>query len=191
MYIILEGIDGTGKTTQTKLLTEDLKEKGYNATQVIEPTNSEIGKLIRKYLQDKDSTTSNKQDILALLFAADRLTLKNTLKKVKGNKKEIIISDRSYYSSLAYQNNDIWVKDLNKKAVKPDIIIILDMPVKEALTRCMKQDTFETQEFLIQTKENYLNIAKKENIPIVKANQSIEKVQNDIKKIVYEKINEL
>jgi dTMP kinase len=83
MYIVLEGIDGAGKSTQTELLDNWLKQEGYKTKKIVEPTTSDIGKLIRKELLDTEATNDANQQRLALLFAADRLTLKEEIADAK------------------------------------------------------------------------------------------------------------
>ncbi len=186
MYIILEGIDGVGKSTQTQLLKEWLQKKGYNTIDVVEPTNSEIGHLIREILLKPESTSENTQKMLALLFAADRLTLIEKIKKAEIDD-EIIISDRSYYSSIAYQNTDSisseWIHLINKYAPKPDLTILLDLDASIAIERCDNEDCFENIQFLKNTREKYLNLLKtEENMVKIDATPNLEIVQNKIQK---------
>ena len=99
MYIVFEGIDGAGKTTQIRKTKEWLEQNGHLVETVVEPTDSPVGKLIRKTLQRKDATTDRIQKTLGLLFAADRMLIMDEL----SDEKKIILSDRSFVSSLAYQ----------------------------------------------------------------------------------------
>ena len=105
MYIVLEGIDGVGKTTQTEKLKEWLEKRGFSVKTIVEPTDSDIGKIIREELLKPEATSDTNQQMLALLFAADRLTLKDEINQVKNNQQKILISDRSFYSSITYQNS--------------------------------------------------------------------------------------
>ena len=113
MYICLEGIDGAGKSTQIEFLSEWLIDSGFKVERVVEPTDLEIGLLIRKILTSPDATSSNTQKILGLLFAADRLSLMEKIAKYEKENK-IVISDRSFYSSLAYQDSKDWILEINK-----------------------------------------------------------------------------
>ena len=126
MYIVFEGIDGAGKTTQIRKTKEWLEQNGHLVETVVEPTDSPVGKLIRKTLQRKDATTDRIQKTLGLLFAADRMLIMDEL----SDEKKIILSDRSFVSSLAYQQPADWISELNKYAKKPDLIILLDLDVK-------------------------------------------------------------
>ncbi|MCF0226417.1 MAG: thymidylate kinase, partial [Methanobrevibacter sp.] len=75
MYIIFEGIDGAGKSTQIDLVKKWLEDNGLNVETVVEPTDSEIGVLIREILKRPDASTDEMQKTLGLLFAADRMLL--------------------------------------------------------------------------------------------------------------------
>ena len=191
MYIVLEGIDGSGKTTQCQLLSESLKNMGYDVEIVVEPTQSEIGKLIRKQLQDDTSTTDINQQKLSLLFAADRLTLKH---KIQNSTDKIILSDRSYYSSIAYQNSDSidpkWIEIINKYAPKPDLTILFDVDEDVAIERCDETEVFEKLDFLRKTRKNYLTLLE-ENSEMIKIDStgSIDDVKYEVLKLLSDKLD--
>jgi dTMP kinase len=180
MYIVFEGIDGAGKSTQIKMLKEWLEANGIEVETFVEPTDSEVGKLIREILQRPDATTDRVQKTLGLLFAADRMLIMDKLE----DDKKVIISDRSFISSLAYQEPAEWIGVLNKYAKKPDLLILLDLDVKTSVARTSGEDTFENEEFLASVRENYLNIAQDYEHQIIDANNGINKVSSDIKKAV-------
>ncbi len=176
-FIVLEGIDGSGKGTQSKRLFEEI-ENGkipdlINASVklTMEPTEGLIGKLIRKYLRNEKMVSKEQR---ALLFAADRLdnlfgTVIPTL-----NKNGIVISERYVYSSLAYQfceNIDFeWLCQINQLIIPPDLTILLDIDPTKSLLRFKsdsndekrkweKQEYFEKKLFLLeQIRETYLEI---------------------------------
>lgn len=180
MYIVFEGIDGAGKSTQIELLKEWLEDNGFRVETLVEPTDSEVGKLIRRILQRPDAQTENIQKTLALLFAADRMLIMDKL----NDESKIIISDRSFISSLAYQEPADWVEILNKYAKKPDLLILLDLDVKRSVARTSGKDTFENEEFLATVKENYLDLVENYEHQIIDANNGVNKVSSDIKKAV-------
>jgi len=180
-FIVLEGIDGSGKGTQSKRLFEEIQNGKIpdliNATVklTMEPTEGLIGKLIRKYLRDEKMVSKEQR---ALLFAADRLdnlfrTVIPTL-----NKNGIVISERYVYSSLAYQfseNIDFeWLCRINQLVIPPDLTILLDIDPTKSLLRFKsdsnsnngkrkweKQEYFEKKLFLLeQIRETYLEIFK-------------------------------
>lgn len=180
MYIVFEGIDGAGKSTQIQLLKEWLEDNGFRVETLVEPTDSEVGKLIRHILQRPDATTDIVQKTLGLLFAADRMLIMDKL----SDESKIIISDRSFISSLAYQEPMNWIEELNRYAKKPDLLILLDLDVKKSVSRTSGEDTFENEEFLTGVRDNYLNLAKNYEHQIIDANNGVNKVSSDIKKAV-------
>ena len=180
MYIVFEGIDGAGKSTQIQMLKEWLEANGLEVETLVEPTDSEVGKLIRKILQRSDATTDRVQNTLGLLFAADRMLIMDKLE----DEKKVILSDRSFISSLAYQEPAQWIAELNKYAKKPDLVLLLDLDVKTSVSRTSGEDEFENEEFLTEVKANYLEIIKDFDHEIIDANNGINKVSSDIKKAV-------
>ena len=117
---------------------------------------------------------------LGLLFAADRMLIMDKLE----DKSKIIISDRSFISSLAYQEPADWIGVLNKYAKKPDLLLLLDLDVKRSVSRTSGEDTFENEEFLTGVKDNYLKLAENYTTEIINANNGVNKVSSDIKKAV-------
>ena len=184
MYIVLEGIDGAGKSTQIKLLKEWLENNGLKVETIVEPTDMEVGKLIRKLLTRSDATSDTMQKTLGLLFAADRLILMDKIEQLE-NDNIVVISDRSFYSSLSYQEPQEWIKEINKFAKIPDLVLLLDLDVKKSVERCDGTDEFENEEFLTGVKQNYLDLANAyDNFKIIDANNGPNKVSSDIKKAV-------
>ena len=184
MYIVLEGIDGAGKSTQIKMLKEWLESNGLRVETIVEPTDLEVGKLIRKLLTRSDATSDTMQKTLGLLFAADRLILMDKIEQLEKDN-IVVISDRSFYSSLSYQDPQDWIKEINKFAKIPDLVLLLDLDVKKSVERCDGTDEFENEEFLTGVKQNYLDLAKSnDNFRIIDANNGPNKVSSDIKKAV-------
>ena len=184
MYIVLEGIDGAGKSTQIKMLKEWLESNGLRVETIVEPTDMEVGKLIRKLLTRSDATSDTMQKTLGLLFAADRLILMDKIEQLEKDN-VVVISDRSFYSSLSYQDPQDWIKEINKFAKIPDLVLLLDLDVKKSVERCDGTDEFENEEFLTGVKQNYLDLARSnDNFKIIDANNGPNKVSSDIKKAV-------
>lgn len=183
MYICLEGMDGSGKSTQIAMLERWLTEIGLQVFRVREPTGSEVGKLLRKMLKSPQATEDNFQVTLALLFAADRMILMKDIEQAESAGK-IVITDRCFYSSMVYQNDGEWISNINKHAKRPDITILLDLDTVTALKRCEGQDHFENQDFLGKIKEKYLKLADNEGFYVVNANNGVNKVHHDIKRIL-------
>ncbi len=130
VLIALEGIDGSGLTTHSKLLVEALNRLGYRAVYTKEPTRGPIGLLIRDMLKSKPDP-----GVLALLFAADRLWHLKSDPGLPGggilgalNEGYIVVTDRYKYSSIAYQGRDLgyeWVSEINKHAPDPHILVYI------------------------------------------------------------------
>lgn len=161
--IVFEGLDGAGTTTQMKLLGERLKERGKKIFITHEPTDNPIGRLVRDALQKKFSTTP---EALALLYAADRDDhLYNPDYGIIGHLDdgEIVITDRYFYSSIAYQGvqcNYDFLLSINSSFPHADCIIFIDTPPSDCMSRIEKRgeekELFEKEEFLKKVKENYL-----------------------------------
>ena len=128
VFICIEGLDGSGKSTQAKLLTKKLNKAGYNAIYTAEPSQGKIGKFIRKRLfeQARMPTTAE-----ALLFAADRIEHVQNQVAPALEEGKIVVSDRYVYSSLAYQGSAglslDWIEAVNANALKPDLCIFIDV----------------------------------------------------------------
>ena len=180
MYIVFEGIDGAGKSTQIQMLRQWLEDNGFRVETVVEPTGSEVGRLIREILQRPDAQSERVQKTLGLLFAADRMLIMDKLE----DESKIIISDRSFISSLAYQDNPDWIEVLNKYAKRPDLLILLDLDVETSVSRTSGEDTFENEQFLTKVRQNYLDFAEDYTCEIIDATNGPNKVSSDIKKAV-------
>ena len=194
LFIVLDGIDGSGTSTHSKLLAGFLSLKGLKTYLTQEPSSSEIGKLLRIYLKDKRIPASTD----ALLFAADRvLHYKNEIKK-KLEEGYIVISDRYLESSIAYQSSQSdeitieWVENLNLFAGEPDLTIILDIDPKISLSRKNQEflEKFEDTSLLDKVRQVYLTRAEKLGYPVINTNNVIELVQTEIQKIVLNKVKE-
>lgn len=183
MYICLEGIDGSGKSTQIGMLEKWLKDIGQAVKIVREPTESDVGILIRKMLKSSQATEENFQNTLALLFAADRIILMKEINEAE-SADGVIISDRCFYSSMVYQNNTDWISEINKHVKKPDITILLDLETETALKRCDSQDHFENKIFLNKIRKRYLELAEKEGFYVINANNGLNKIHHDIKRLL-------
>lgn len=183
MYICLEGIDGSGKSTQIVMLEKWLGDIGHKVFRVREPTESDVGVLLRTMLASSQATEKKVQRTLALLFAADRTVLMEEIQEAESTGK-VVISDRCYYSSMVYQNDGEWISQINKYAKKPDITILLDLETETALARCEGKDHFENIDFLKKVRKKYLELADQENFYVVNANNGFNKIHQDIKRVL-------
>lgn len=192
IFIVLDGIDGAGTSTHSKLLAGFLSLKGLKTYLTQEPSNSDVGKLLRTYLKDDNIPPS----VDALLFAADRVLHYHSDIKEKLEEGYIVISDRYIESSIAYQSSQSenisvdWVKSLNKFAETPDLTIILDIEPKLALIRKSNKilDKFEDKLLLEKVRQVYLDRAKDEGYVVINTDDIIEIVQSKIQDIVIDKL---
>jgi dTMP kinase len=192
-FIVFEGIDGAGLTTQAELLEKYLRNKKYEVVLTKEPTNNLIGGLIRAALK-KEWLTSNKT--LQLLFSADRAhhLEKEIIPALENGK--IVISDRYFISTIAYGMIELekdWLKALNSKFLLPDIIFIIDVPVEVSIERIKASrfgfELFEEKKKLEKIRNNFLELSKEyKNCFVINGNRSIEEVHKEIVKIVEEKL---
>lgn len=172
-YIVLEGIDGSGKSVLCNLLEENLKSAGYKVLTVSEPSKSNIGVLLREYLKSGQLN----QISLSLLFAADSYNLQD---KIKFSDYDIVISDRNYLSTVAYQMLEVeksWLYNIHDFLCVPSMLIYLDVLPDVAHNRIKERkkdkDIFETQETLVKIHQNYKEILSElSNFPIYKINAS-------------------
>jgi len=183
VFIVLEGLDGSGTTTHSRLLEGFLKNEKLKVHLTQEPSNNEIGVLLRKFLKDNSIPPSTD----ALLFAADR--------DLQLDEGYIVISDRYLESSIIYQSlqsDEIsidWVEELNKFVGQPDLTILLDIDPKVAMARKSGAlEKFEETPFLDKVRDLYLKRAKKKRYFVINTDDIIEFTQKQIQKIVINKL---
>lgn len=189
-FIAFEGIDGSGKSTQIKLLAEKLKERELAHYITMEPTDSPIGSLIQQILTGRVKTDNK---VVAALFAADRLD--HLLNDVNGIKEKvdagtIVLSDRYYFSSYAYQCVDMPMEQViafnqpSSEILRPDLNIFIDIDAETAMERIMKNryqvELFEKKSRLERTREGYMEAFERmkgiEKIVMINGSQTIEDV---------------
>ncbi len=146
-FIVLEGIDGAGTTTQCGLLAKRLRKEGIAVRTTREPSDGPVGTTIRQILAGRIVGAGGRAPgwaTMALLFAADRMDHVEAEIEPFLTQGGVIISDRYDASSLAYQSVSSgrggestveWIRTLNKNARRPDITIVLDVPAEVAVTR--------------------------------------------------------
>lgn len=195
-FIVLEGLDGSGKGTQIALLSMTLTNMGISVYQTAEPTQSATGGLIRDALAGLQKRTPHE---LAALFLADRI-FHNTAPNGIANmldKGITVICDRYYYSSFAYQGMDTelsWVMDMNlncPEILKPDLCIFLDVPTAQCDKRMnsrQSREIFENVETMDKIRTRFFEVFDilkgQENIVVLDASKSVEDVRQDVMKSV-------
>ena len=168
VFVVVEGIDGSGSTTHTKLLGKALRQRGLKVVETCEPTPGPIGALIRQVLQrrlfvaDATGPRAFAWSTMALLFAADRMDHLDSTVVPALREGAVVLSDRYDLSSLAYQSVTAptgekvvpWIRELNAAALRPDLTVVIDVPVEVAEKRRRSrgglEEMFESSE--LQTK---------------------------------------
>jgi dTMP kinase len=179
MFIVFEGLDGCGKSTHARLLSNWLKKKGKKVYLTAEPTKGPVGRLIREILSG-----AKKSDplTLALLFTADRVKHAAEINKAL-KRGEVVISDRYYHSTVAYQGaqglDRRWLLKINSFAPEPDIVLFLDVPPQKAEERAKSGEIFEKKQFLAKVRGQYMKFKK---LKIIDATTDRNKTQEKIRK---------
>jgi len=189
VFIVFEGIDGSGKSTHIKALAKELKGRGYNVLQTSEPSKDRIGNFIRRYAERNDHRLTPETE--ALLFAADRFEHVMTVVEPALKRGRIVISDRYLYSSLAYQGAgglDLdWIREMNRFAPKPDLGILLDLLPEFSLQRVERRKTvFEVSDYLRKVRNIYLRLVEEGELVKVDADKPRKAVQKEIFSLVNE-----
>lgn len=188
-FIVFEGLDGAGSSTQIDKLAASLKKAGRNPVVTKEPTNNIIGGLIRGQLT-KDWNSS--MECLQLLFAADRAHHLERLIIPALKDKKIVLCDRYFFSTVAFGALDLdrgWLLEINDQFLLPDLIILLKVSPRECIKRMhenrFRLELFEEEKKLQKVWKTYTWLAEKfPNVKIVDGEKSIESIASDIDKIV-------
>lgn len=195
-FIVFEGIDGAGKTTQIKLLRDKLAARGIECFITAEPTDMPSGKLIREALSGRVKTTTAE---MADMFARDRVIHnKDEEKGIDSHLRRgiCVISDRYYYSSLAYQGSELGYETVaalnldNPDIRTPDICLFLDLSPEKSLERIGKRadtptEIYENYDYLEKTRKMFFDVfdrlrARGEHIEIIDASGSAEEISDKI-----------
>jgi dTMP kinase len=192
-FIVLEGGDGSGKTTQARSLHSALRHMGYKVHSTAEPSRSTVGRLIRRRVLHGPKTSP---EVEALLFAADRfLHLESEILPAIADGK-IVVCDRYMYASFAYQGAqgiDLrWLREINRFAVKPDLAIYLDVPAETGMSRIRrKKSVLEKLELQRHVRDEYLKLVRGGELTLVDSTQPTAKVAESILDLVKSRLREL
>ena len=196
-FIVFEGLDGAGTTTQLELL-QTWMERTYEQRVYVtrEPSNGPIGSLLQLALCRRVQLDAVS---LALLFAADRVDhIKSEMKEYLENG-ITVLCDRYYLSSFAYQLRDMpgglaWIESINDKAIRPDLTLLIDVPADICMNRIQKSrwkmELFEELEKLKTIRDNYLMLARHrqsvERIEVIDGNRDPQEVHKEVCDVVKE-----
>ena len=190
MLINLEGIDGCGKSTQSKFLMDKFESDNEKIILLKEPTNGKYGQKLWEMLSGKIEATT--EEILEL-FVLDRREHVNQKIQPALDEGKIVLMDRYYYSTMAYQaaaGIDVnRIKKDNEFAPKPDIVLIFDLPADLAMKRVRSHsvaDVFEKEEYLERVRKAYLNLEGDSLVRIIDATRTPEKIFDEVWKLVSE-----
>ncbi|MEQ1603431.1 MAG: dTMP kinase [Pyrinomonadaceae bacterium] len=200
-FITFEGIDGSGKSTQLKMLADVLRDKGVDMVVTREPGGTALGRALREAFLETTEQVAPMAELLS--FAADRAQHVEFLIKPAIAAGRVVISDRYADATFAYQgagrgfpeDKVQQVIDLATGGLKPDLTLFFDIKVREAIRRMTVRDEAhakrnrmddETAEFYTRVRNSYLGIAKREpeRFKIVDASGSIEEIHQKVKSIV-------
>jgi dTMP kinase len=186
LLIVFEGIDGSGKTTVSKMLFDYMKSRSLPVIWLREPSDSKWGKKIRELSKTKTHIPLEEE---LNFFIEDRKFNVSRHIKPALNRNESVILDRYYYSTACYQGaRGMDVADIiqmNRKfAPEPDITFIIDVPVKTALDRIKKnrnsrEKLFERKSFLEEVRRNYLSLSG-DKIHVIDGDREIKSVLKQI-----------
>jgi dTMP kinase len=187
VFICVEGLDGCGKTTQTRVLVRRLMKMGYPAVYTAEPSRGQVGRFIRKHCLHGSRRVS--PFVEALLFAADRFEhVKDEIKPAL-NEGKVVVSDRYVYSSMAYQGAaDVdleWIGKINVHAVRPDLALYLDVEPTAVVRRLKrKKSVMENLETQQRVRRVYMRLVERGDLVRVDGSKSKSAVADAILKSV-------
>jgi dTMP kinase len=183
LFIVFDGLDGSGKGEMIERLSEYLDKKGkYNILITKEPTDGEYGKQIKEILK-KEKNAKQGAELCLKLFVKDREKhLKKEIEPFLKQPNSIVICDRYYYSTIAFQHTQgIAIEKIiteNMPFRTPDITFILDLPADIALERIHERgeekEKFEQLAFMKELRQNFLKLKDEldDNINIIDASKS-------------------
>ncbi len=188
-FIVIEGIDQSGKKTQSLLLRNRLKKKGYKVGYISFPKyETTIGKLVKKCLHDDNMSV----EISHILLSANRWEAEKELRKLL-EKMDFLVCNRYRDSNIAYGLanglNKKWLENLDQGLPKQDLTILIDIPITESVIRKTKnRDRYEkNKKFLNNVKLRYNNLVRKNKWFKIKGDRSKDEVSNEIWNIVEKK----
>jgi dTMP kinase len=173
-FIVIEGIDGAGTTTQARRLVAALRSRNIAAIETREPTDGPVGALLRQVLRGRlvsATGTAFSWQELALLFAADRLEHASNELNPRRKEGTWLVCDRYDYSSVAYQSASAadagvipWLRELNRHAPRPDLTLVVDVSPEVArarrLARASDKEIFDDDAFQARLAAFYRDIER-------------------------------
>ena len=188
-FIVFEGLDGSGLSTQAMMLKEYLLKKGRKTILTKEQTDNFLGGMIKSSLKGHIKTSPL---TLQLMFIADRSHHLDSEVEPALKEGKVVISDRYLFSTLAFGSLDVdpeFLKFANSKFRKPDLTFIIDCNPETCVGRISRErfhiEMFEEKRKLEKVRENYMSLKNYfPNVHIIDGNRNKQEVFEDIKKIV-------
>jgi len=181
-FIVIDGIDGCGKTLHSRSLCIDLRKLNYDVRYTAEPSQGFIGRFVRHKVLFEQKIPPETE---VLLFAADRFShlQHEVLPLLKAGK--TVVSDRYLHASLAYQGAQgvslDWIREVNYFAIKPDVAIYLDVPAEVGLSRIRRERTvLEKLELEKRVRQIYLQLVEEGELSMVDATKPISNVKREV-----------
>jgi len=187
VFICIEGLDASGKTTHARRLVRNLRRRGFDAVYTTEPSLGEIGRFVRKQVLQRKRRVPSVME--ALLFAVDRVDHVEKGIKPALEEGKIVVSDRYVYSSLAYQGAaglDLkWIEEINRLALPPDLAIYMDVPPEVVVKRMKrKKSVMENLETQRRVRDIYMKFVENGRLVPINGNREKDEVAKDILAVV-------
>jgi len=184
VLIVLEGIDGCGKSTQVSLLVDKLRSIGIDTLKLREPTDGPHGLRLRSILNEE---VQAEHDEILDLFVKDRKQHVSEKIEPALNSGKTVVMDRYYYSTMAYQSASGFsmekIRSDNSFAPIPALVLILDISAEDGVKRVLKggnADRFEKEDFLNRVREQYLKLKDEPNVQLIDASLDIQEIHANI-----------
>jgi len=203
-FVTFEGIDGSGKSTQLRLLNNFLRTKGYNALITREPGGTPVGLRLRAALLDASEEVDPLTELL--VFAADRAQHVRRVIRPALEAGQIVISDRYADATVAYQGAGRGfppaliqeIVQLATEGLKPDLTVLFDLGIEESTSRTTRRSTgksskigrdrldIEDAEFHARVRDAYLQLARAEpeRVKVIDSSGPVERTQEQLKTII-------
>lgn len=196
VLITIEGVEGSGKTTQCRMLAEWLSARGYRVCQTREPDGTVLGETVRAFFEKDGTGPTPLAEVFLFLAARQQHVAQVILPALERG--EVVLSDRYADATLAYQGygrgvDRRLIRELNALAtgqLQPDLTLLLDLPAEVGLQRLSgrARDAFERMDlaFHQRVRQGYLEIAREEpeRVVLFRADQSVEGLQAEVRGVV-------
>jgi dTMP kinase len=189
IFICIEGLDGSGKTTHAHRLVRNLQKRGIDAVYTTEPSRGELGIFIRETILEGKKRVP--RVVEALLFAVDRVEhFENNVKPALKEGK-VVVSDRCVYSSLAYQGAaglDLeWIEEINRFALAPDLALYIDVPPEVVVKRIRrKKSVMERLETQRRVQKVYMKFVENGKLMPLNGDRKKGEVEQNILNVILE-----